>query len=301
MRTFAYLFLIASLASWNPTSCLAQQPTGPATLENLLDSTPTESSAGAIGHPYYATWKKSPDFFSKEFVRRGLPSTTGNGIFLFEPTEDFAGLVTEGLHPEDIVIRLNGVHLKDEESLTTAITSLRAGTSAKASIKRVDAARKKWEMKIIEVVPVAKAKIDAVVEAQKQKKELADKKRKQEYLTKEFTLTKGGTKTGAELDAWNAEQDGASRKFATTLKFDEVQRWNRALKVLRSLNTNVGKGDKKLLRENMAIIRQSPGLAGDITWLVDDTPLGGLVTASDDGRALHFREVWVEALLEVGK
>lgn len=301
MRTFAYLFAIASLASWNPTSCLAQQPTGPATLEKLLDSTTTESSAGAIGHPYYTTWKESPDFFSKEFVRRGLPSTTGNGIFLFEPTEDFAGLVTEGLRPEDIVIRLNGVHLKDEESLTTAITSLRAGTSAKASIKRVDAARKKWEMKIIEVVPVAKAKIDAVVEAQKRKKALADEKRKQAYLTKEFTLTKGGTKTGAELDAWNAEQQGVARKFVTTLDVDEIWRFNRATRAFTPLNINVHNGDKNVLRQNMANIMGSPGLAKDITWLVDDTPMGACVTTSADGRALHFSEVWVEALLEVGK
>jgi len=40
MRSFAYqfLFLLASLTGWNTAACLAQRPTGPATLEGLLNS-----------------------------------------------------------------------------------------------------------------------------------------------------------------------------------------------------------------------------------------------------------------------
>ena len=51
MRTFAYLFAIASLACWNPASCLAQQPTGPATLENLLNSNESPKTAEADASP----------------------------------------------------------------------------------------------------------------------------------------------------------------------------------------------------------------------------------------------------------
>ena len=51
MRTFAYLFAIASLACWNPASCLAQQPTGPATLENLLNSNESPKTAESDASP----------------------------------------------------------------------------------------------------------------------------------------------------------------------------------------------------------------------------------------------------------
>jgi len=51
MRTFAYLFAIASLACWTPTSCLAQQPTGPATLENLLNSNESPKTTESDASP----------------------------------------------------------------------------------------------------------------------------------------------------------------------------------------------------------------------------------------------------------
>ena len=51
MRTLAYLFAIALLACWTPTSCLAQQPTGLGTLENLFNSNEAPKTVEADASP----------------------------------------------------------------------------------------------------------------------------------------------------------------------------------------------------------------------------------------------------------
>jgi tetratricopeptide (TPR) repeat protein len=47
MRSLAYVFTLASLACWNTSPCLAQQPAGPRTLENLLNSDNAQKPAAA--------------------------------------------------------------------------------------------------------------------------------------------------------------------------------------------------------------------------------------------------------------
>ena len=110
-----------------------------------VDAKPSKAPPGTIGFPFHATWENTPAFFAKEFERRGLPPTAGHGILLTEPLEDLGGFVAEGLRPEDIVIRLNGVHLKDHASYKEAAASLHSGKPAKAAIKRVNPENKEWK------------------------------------------------------------------------------------------------------------------------------------------------------------
>lgn len=266
-------------------------------------STKAESdAAGSLGYPFWSSWKASPDFFKKEFERRKLPTTTGHGIFLDSPSDDMKEFTAQGLQPEDIVVRLNGIHLKDQDSYARAIASLQAGKPAKAAIKRVNAARKTWETKFIEIIPADKAKVNAVLDESKRAKALAEEEEKKRFQAREFTLTKGGTITGKEVDEWNAERQGDLLKFATELDTREGFRFTSAFDDFRVVANNVRSGDKQKLRENMrVIIGGVGGRAKDITWLIDSTPVGGLVVPCDDGRALHYREVWVEALREATK
>ena len=47
MRSLAHVFIVASLTCWNTSACLAQQPSGPRTLENLVNS-PEDQDASAV-------------------------------------------------------------------------------------------------------------------------------------------------------------------------------------------------------------------------------------------------------------
>ena len=126
---------------------------------------PAGDRAGTLGYGYWKSWDKSPRFFANELANRNLPSATGHGVFLVGAME---GLAAEGLRPEDIIVRLNGIHLKDEEAFQKATQSLRAGKVVPAAVKRVNEPRDKWNLVMVDITPVALEDVRAAVAAAKQ-------------------------------------------------------------------------------------------------------------------------------------
>ncbi len=126
---------------------------------------PAGDRPGTLGYGYWKSWDKSPRFFADELASRKLPSATGHGVFLVGAME---GLGAEGLRPEDIVVRLNGIHLKDEKAFQKATQSLRAGKVVPAAVKRVNEPRDKWTLVMVDITPVALEDVRAAVAAAKQ-------------------------------------------------------------------------------------------------------------------------------------
>jgi hypothetical protein len=263
------------------------------------DPVPSSDSAkGTLGLAYYASWKKSPEFLSKEFERRGLPTTSGHGIFLVEPAEGMASLGADGLSPEDIVVRINGVHLKDEDSCIKAFKTLYAGKPAKLALKRMNAERTKWELKTIEVIPTDLATLQAALDAKGKAKALEKENARQEYLARAFELG-GRVITGKQIDDHNkkvtvelerAESKLPGNSLERRYIFDGLSQSGPVLLALR-------KGDDsglKILMDKLTLNTTRFHLKA-IAYLVDDTPAGLFLLGCDDGRALHWREAWAEA------
>jgi hypothetical protein len=114
----------------------------------------SSESAAALGLLTRSSWNSDASYWESEFKKRGLPSTTGNGVFVvgFRPEH------VDGIHENDIIVRMGKHALNDKTSYDRAFNSLRVGVEENIVVKRVE--NGKWKLVKITVTPLDRAHLN---------------------------------------------------------------------------------------------------------------------------------------------
>jgi hypothetical protein len=256
----------------------------------------SQPARGALGVSGWGSWTNSPEEFANEFQQRGLKPTAGKGLFIRSLNESHA----DGLRENDILIRVNGVQIVDDESWKKALATLRANEDAKLVLKRAEHGGP-WKLITLSVKPLdgdLLARVQKQKEEEQRKKELEFREARQRTV---FKLADGSTATGAEIDRLNERVRANLVRQVLTMDAEARFYYNRATDGLELAISLFESGDKKGLADLVSDMARN-GVAKRIErTLFLQTDYDELLVCLKDGRAITYEELWGEVALEAAR
>jgi hypothetical protein len=251
---------------------------------------------GELGVSGWGSWKKSPEAFTSEFEKRNLRPTSGKGLFI----RSLDDVHVDGLMVNDILVRINGIHLTDEASWAKAMGSLNAQEDAKVVIKRSEDGGP-WKTITLSIKPID---ADRVADARKRKEEENRRKQAEAEESRKksvFKLADGSTVTGAQVDEYNERVREKLVRQALAMDVETLLRVRRGKAVLDAAVSHYQSGNTKALADLVSQVSSS-GAGKDIEeYVFLRTDYDDLLVCLKDGRAITYEKLWGEAVVAAAR
>lgn len=131
---------------------------------------------------------------------------------------------------------------------------------------------------------------------QEEEQRRLEEQRKQEadFAARQYRLADGGVVSGAKLIEHNKQVELDCAKCLLEANADTRFAMPATIRNFLPIMEAVKQGDQARLAGLMRQVANLGDMAQDMRWLVEDTPMGGVVIPCNDGRALHWHEAWAE-------